>query len=166
MNWRTFSPNPHTRGKSHHHHHCSTKSIRYNSCAFHLDVFTAVFNDCWLMQLDLNESLKSVVPLFFVSWHHLFLYILALLLNAAFIFFPISLFILLYSSPASVLEYFRCFSCHLWSQIQNTVCDPRLNLLFCLPRPLQQLSVAFLLDCLKGCLHWMDHKIWIRIFPI
>ena len=53
----------------------------------------------------------------------------------AFIFFLTSLFTFLYYSPAAVLVYFCCFSCHLWSYRSRTSFVTQSWVFFlCLPR--------------------------------
>ena len=110
------------------------------------------------MLLALGENLEGVEGLFAVCWHYSVLYVLALLsihsCFAAFIFLRTLLFTFLYSSPASVLVYFCCFSCRLWSHRSRTSFVAQGWIFFlCLPEgPLQLLRVAILLDCSQGYL--------------
>ena len=59
---------------------------RFRTAVLSIRMFcTAVFDDCWLMLLELGESLGGVVRLLAVSCHHSLLYVLALLLNSLFL---------------------------------------------------------------------------------
>ena len=89
---------------------------------------------------------------------------------AAFIFFLTSLFSFLYSSPASVLVYFCCFSRRLWSHRSRTSFESPFSVFH---GALQLLRIVLLLDFLQACLHRcqgrtdsLEHFYYFRVFEL
>ena len=92
---------------------------------------------CWVLVRALRVLKASVLLPGIIPFSVFLYYSLIRSIFAAFIFFLASLFTFLHSSPATALVHFCFFQLpSLVAQIQNLVCDPRLNRLPLSPKDL------------------------------